>query len=372
MVRRPLRTPARQYQQRHVVPTGLLAVAIALASTFGHAHEEPANATVATIGARKVTRAELEGRVRGQMVEIETQRYELLSEGLDTLIDEILIEQEAAARKMTTDALIEAEVRDKIRAMNESDPIDEAAVQKFYDQYKDQLGNQPLDTVRPGIVNYLQQQRQGAVEAVFVRSLRDKTKVAILLQPPRVEVSAEGPSRGPADAPIIIVEFSDFECPFCQRAAAVVEQVMEQYKGKARLVYRHYPLPNHSNAQRAAEAATCANEQGKFWPYHDLLFRNQRALSTDDLNQYARDVELDETKFAACMDSGRAAKVVEKDIADGDAAGVNGTPAFFINGRPLSGAQPFESFSEAIDQELARRSPRAAVGGPPAGSPAGM
>lgn len=127
------------------------------------------------------------------------------------------------------------------------------------------------------------------------------------------------------------------------------------YGDRIRFVYREYPLPNHQNAHIAAEAGQCANEQGKFWPYHDRLFANQQRLSLPDLKQHAAELGLDTTRFNACVDSHKYAAVVDADIKMGNAAGVDGTPAFFINGRLISGAQPFEAFKRIIDEELSRK-----------------
>ena len=124
------------------------------------------------------------------------------------------------------------------------------------------------------------------------------------------------------------------------------------YGDRIHLVYREYPLPNHQNAKPASEAGQCANEQGKFWPYHDRLFANQQRLTAADLKQHAVELGLDAARFNACVDSHKYASVVDADIAMGNEAGVNGTPAFFINGRMLSGAQPFEAFKKIIDDEL--------------------
>ena len=148
------------------------------------------------------------------------------------------------------------------------------------------------------------------------------------------------------------MEFSDFECPFCVRAEEAVKQVMAAYPGKVRLVYRDYPLPFHARAQKASEAALCAGDQGKYWEMHEKLFANQKALEVGQLKQHAKDLGLTTDKFDKCLDSGEKAKIVDASKKAGEEAGVNGTPAFFINGRPLSGAQPFEKFKEIIDHEL--------------------
>jgi protein-disulfide isomerase len=172
------------------------------------------------------------------------------------------------------------------------------------------------------------------------------------LLPPKVEVAAEGPARGEDKAPVTIVEFSDFQCPFCGRAEETVKLVLDKYKGKVRLVYRDYPLPFHNMAQKASEAAHCAGDQGKYWQMHEKLFANQTALAVPQLKDHAKGLGLDASKFDKCLDSGEKTKIVDASKKAGDEAGVNGTPAFFINGRLISGARPFENFKEIIDYEL--------------------
>jgi len=179
-----------------------------------------------------------------------------------------------------------------------------------------------------------------------------------------VDVSVDDdPSIGPADAPITIIEFSDFQCPFCNRVQPTIKQILTTYGNKVRLVYRDFPLSFHQNAQKAAEASECVHEQDTanndanytlFWKYHDILFQNQDSLDTDNLKQYAIDIGLDSTTFNACLDSGKYRSEVQKDTADGSNAGVSGTPAFFVNGQLVSGAQPFSAFKTIIDAELAK------------------
>jgi protein-disulfide isomerase len=189
----------------------------------------------------------------------------------------------------------------------------------------------------------------------FIDRLKKELNVKVALKAPRHEVAAEGPSKGPATAPITIVEFSDFECPFCVKAEDTVKKVLDAYPGKIRLVYRDFPLPFHPSAQKAAEAAQCAGDQGKYWDMHEKLFANQKALEPAALKGYAKDLKLDQAKFDKCLDSGEKAKVVETNKKAGEKLGVTGTPAFFINGIQLTGAQPFEEFKSVIDQELASK-----------------
>jgi protein-disulfide isomerase len=189
----------------------------------------------------------------------------------------------------------------------------------------------------------------------YLATLRAKIPVKVMLDPPREKVADEGfPSKGPAKAKVVVVEFSDFQCPYCQRAEPVVEQVLKTYGDRIRFVYRHYPLPNHPNAHPAAEAAACAEQQGRFWQYHQVLFENPNRLSNDDLKAHAQTAGLDVAAFTSCFDNHRTKARVDKDIADANDAGVNGTPGFFINGRPLEGAQPFETFKQIIEEELNR------------------
>jgi len=161
------------------------------------------------------------------------------------------------------------------------------------------------------------------------------------------------PSKGPADAPVQIVEFSEFQCPYCGRVEPTVQQILSTYGDKVRLVFADFPLPMHNNAQGAAEAAQCAAAQGKFWEYHDVLFANQRALEVDKLKSYAADLGLDTDAFNTCVDQATYRSQVQSHQAIGRELGVTGTPAFFINGRFLNGAQPLDAFSSIIDDELA-------------------
>src|SRR3989442_5784065 len=188
----------------------------------------------------------------------------------------------------------------------------------------------------------------------FVEELKKTHKTTVALRPPVIEVAPAGrPERGGgAKASVTVIEFSDYQCPFCGRAESTVDEVMKQYGNKVRLVYRDFPLPMHPQARPASEAASCAGAQGKFWEYHAKLFANQTALGEDKLKEYAKDVGLDQAKFDQCLKDKPFKVAIDKDIADGAKVGVSGTPAFFINGRMLSGAQLFDKFKELIDEEL--------------------
>ncbi len=167
-----------------------------------------------------------------------------------------------------------------------------------------------------------------------------------------IDVSGR-PVRGSPNAPVTIVEFSDFECPFCQRAEPTVRQIMNDYNGKVKLVYMQFPLSFHPNAQKAAEASECAGDQGKFWEYNDRLF-DTKQLDVASLKQHAAGLGLDTAKFNACLDGGAKSSAVGAQAAMGSQNGVSGTPSFFINGKPIVGAQPYENFKAIIDAELAK------------------
>jgi protein-disulfide isomerase len=197
-----------------------------------------------------------------------------------------------------------------------------------------------------------------------------------MLEPPRVSVAAEGPSLGPADAPVTIIEFSDFQCPYCGRASNTVKQIHERYPKQVRIVYRHLPLDSiHPHARPAAEAAACANAQSRFWEFHDKIFANQRALSAPDLQRYAKEVGLDVAAFDQCVTERKFQALVDLDLKAANTAAAAagkrslGTPAFFVNGILVSGAKPAEEFYRLIDAELARAGvPPATAAAPAAGS----
>jgi protein-disulfide isomerase len=309
----------------------------------------------ARFGGQTLTIGELDAHIRDQLFEQASEGgdpaklYELRSQALEELIDERLIEAEAKARGLSPDDLAKLEAA-------KAAPVQQADIQKFFDEVKERLPKDAkVETFADQIRARLEAQNQAAARQAFVDGLREKAQVAVALEPPRIEVSAVGAALGPENAPITIVEFSDYECPFCKRAHPTVTEVVKRYPDKVRLVYRHFPLDNmHPNARPAAEASLCAEEQGKFWPYHDLLFASSDKLTAPTLRGVAEKAGLDLAKYDACVKERRHRARVDADVADGRAARVSGTPAFFVNGIPLSGARSVEEFVQIIDRELAR------------------
>ena len=340
----------------------LLGLPIALAACTGQRGATTAEApseVAAEIDGEPITVAELDERIKEELFQSRAgdaaKLYALRSDMLEEVIRERLLEAEAKRRGVPAEGVIELELK-------EMGPVPEEEIVAFYEQNFAKQGERKLEEIRDQIQRYLESRRAAEVP----RRLREKAAVEVMLAAPRYDVAAEGPSKGPADARITIVEFSDFQCPYCQRAAGTVDEVLAKYPGEVRFVYRHLPLDRiHPNARGAAEAAACADEQGQFWAYHDKLFENNRALAKEDLLRYASDAGLDAGRFQACFDERRFKDKVEADLQAARAVGISGTPAFVVNGILLSGAQPAEAFFKVIDQELARPAASGAAGGSP-------
>jgi protein-disulfide isomerase len=308
-----------------------------------------ATAVVAEIDGQPIQLGELERALGPALDRLQQQMYEMKRQKLDEMIGERLLEREAVARGTTVEALMQSEVFGKAGAVTDAD------VDRFYEQNRARLPDQPniMDQIR----TYLQQQRLAAQRETFVASLREKGKVVVSLEPPpvtRYDVRTEGaPFRGPADAPVTIVEFSDFHCPFCRRVKPTLAELLKRYPKEVRLVYRDLPLDSlHPEARRASEAARCAHDQGQFWAYHDELYNRGPDASPAALAAVAQTVGLDLPVFEQCLASGTHREAVQRDVDEATSLGANGTPAFFVNGRLLSGAQPLEAFVAVIEQEL--------------------
>ncbi len=327
---------------RVVIFTGLFLLLIG--STLASAQTLPD--VVATIQDQSITAEELTASIRGELLKLDTQRYQALKNGLDAIIGQRLTVLEAQKRQMSVEQLRQEEITAKVTQATDDE------VKKFYEENQNRI-NQLFDNIKGRIADYLNQRARQQRERAFLSELRKRYNVAIALEPPKVNVSVDDdPVLGAADAKVTIIEFSDFECPYCRRVQPTLKRLLKEYEGQVRLVFRDFPLSFHKNAHKAAEAAQCAGDQGKFWPYHDKLFE-QTALAPADLKKYAGEMELDLDKFSACLDSGKYTQEVEKDMQDGQAVGVNSTPSFFVNGQPLSGAVPYERFQELVEAALA-------------------
>jgi protein-disulfide isomerase len=322
-------------------------VAQASPAPAGHA-ELPE--TVATIGDDAITRAELEAKAAPGVMAAMQEAHKAREQALEGLIVDRLLETASKARDMEIEALLKIEVEDKATSASDEE------VEAFYNQNKAQMPG-PIEMMRDRIREHLGGQGKADRMRAYIDELKAASKVQTFLEPYRIEVPARDNAarKGTETAPVHIVEFSDFQCPYCTRAAATMDEVVAAYGDKVSLEYRHFPLDFHDRAHRAAQAAECANDQGKFWAYHDLLFANQKAMSEENLTSYAQQASLDADGFASCMSANKHSETVDADIAAGAQVGMSGTPGFYVNGRVLTGAQPFEEFKRVIDAELAAK-----------------
>lgn len=308
----------------------------------------PPKQPLAVVNGQRVYEEDLLPLVQRQLLPLQNQEYEIKKAALERLVEQKLIEAEAKAKGISLERLLEQEVGAKL-----SEPTEDE-IAAYYLGQQDRISF-PLEAIKPQLRLALKQAKLQQARQNYVNRLRERADVAILLRPPRVQVDYEQSRlRGSATAPVVIVEFSDFQCPYCRIVEPTLNGLLAKYAGRVSLAFRDFPLREiHPQAQQAAEAARCAGEQGKFWEYHDLLYADEAKLDAGSLTGYARRLGLDESQFNTCLASGKFKRAVEEDEQAGSKAGVNGTPAFFINGIFLSGAQPASVFEKIIEAELA-------------------
>lgn len=341
----------------------MLACALALAlAPVARAAEKPPAAparpgVVAWLGTESIDASEVDAAGGSRLFTLHTQEYQLRKQVLDEIIAKRLLEKEAKVRGISVEDLLKAEVEAKVTE------VTEAETKAFYEQNKGRMrpGTTEAEALKQ-IANMRRNERSGARRAEFVGGLRKAAGVKVMIEPPRFNVDPSGGVvKGDTSAPVTIVEYADYQCPFCGRALPALKQIEERYPGKVRLVFRDFPLTQiHPNAGKAAEAGLCANDQGKFWPMHDRLFVDPNKLGVEDLKTHASELGLDAAAFAACLDSGKHTAVWQRSLEEGQRYGLTGTPSFFINGRLLVGALPFESFALVIDDELDRAASKGA------------
>jgi protein-disulfide isomerase len=280
------------------------------------------------------------------------QLYQLERQKLDEHIGAMLVTDEARKRGVSVATLLEQEVNSKVQAPSEEE------IRSLYEKNKERIPVE-FEKVRDQIRNYLHEQKITERKIEYFKTLRINGNVATYLKPPelvRVELSVNGaPSKGSETAQVTIVKFEDFQCPYCKEVQANYQEVLKRYDGKVRLVHKDLPLDQiHPQARQAAEAARCADDEGRFWEYHDKLYASSPNAAPEDLKSYAKDLGLKQDLFNKCLTSGKYKETIQKDVIEGARLGLTGTPTFFINGRELSGAQSVEVISQIIDEELSR------------------
>jgi len=303
---------------------------------------------VATVGGQPLTAAPLLERLKPIIYKLRLEAYEVTRQRVDRLVDDMLLLEEARRRQVGPEEIVRAEISDKVR------PPTEAEVTQFYTENKSRISGD-LNSVRNQIAAYLQNESRQRFENDLSAKLRKGAEIRWLMIEPAQPVQNisvdDDPSRGEANAPVIIVEFTDFQCPACAAMHPVLEEVLKSYGNKVRFVVRDFPLNQHEWARKAAEAANAANAQGKFFEYISVLFKNQKALDVPSLKKYATELGLDRARFDAALDRGVYAAEIKKDIEDGEMYGVGSTPTIFVNGVQLRILSP-EGVRAAIDRAV--------------------
>jgi protein-disulfide isomerase len=329
--------------------------AVILAAPLIVSPQEPQK-PIAIVAGQPIYEQDLMSVAGPSLLELRKQEYKAKSEALDKLIRKKLVEAEAKKRGLTADELLKQEVDSKV-----ADPSDDEA-KGYYLAVKSQT-TLPFDQIKPQVKQLLKASEIQQEREKYVDSLRDKADVSILLHPPLVHVDYD-PARvkGGPGAGVTIVEFADFQCPYCGRVQPTLKNVLDKYKGKVKLAFKDFPLSAiHPHAEMAAEGSRCALELGKYWEMHDAMFGDQSKLDETALTKTAGGLGMDQNAFESCLKSGKYRAAVQQDEQAGTEAGVTGTPTFLINGEFLSGAQSEGQFEKVIESELASSGSRNSI-----------
>jgi protein-disulfide isomerase len=332
---------------KRIVTAGLLAFFVYVCSaSASDAVQTPPGTVVVEIDGKKLTPADLENKYPGRMFQARTAFYQAQRQALDEFIDQYLLERQAKIENLTVDELLERHVNQSIA----KDPTEEM-LRMYYEMVNT---TEPFEKVRGQIIDHLRKGRIAKAKTAYMQSLKTAAGITIGLQAPRAEISLQNtPIRGSAGAPVMIVEYADYECPYCQQVQPVVTRILTEYKGKVALAFKDTPLPMHANAAKASEAGRCAESQGKFWEYHDALF-SKKQLELPKLKELARELKLDGAAFDECLDSGARSALITTQLNEAQGLGVQGTPSFFVNGRSVYGNLSYEQLRQIVEEELTR------------------
>ena len=335
--------------------TACIAAGLLISLACSTQAQQPADAA-ARVGDRTITVRELDERWSkedpGAKAQAEQAVYDGRKAALDAIIADQLVAEAAKAKGVTPEAFVQAEVGKRVKAVTDTD------IRNFYVQNSERMQGRSFEQMRAAIQQYLSDQQLNTAKQDLIAELRKGgPPIRVVIDAPRttITVNPDDPSEGKADAPVTVVEYSDFQCPFCLRVMPTLKQLRAKYGDRMRLVWKDFPLTQiHPQAFVAAQAGNCAREQGKFWELHDKMFGNQSALQPDALKKYASEAGLDATKFNQCLDSSKYEARVQDALREGNRLGITSTPTAFVNGRLINGAQPIEVFQTVIDEELAR------------------
>ena len=301
---------------------------------------------LATVNGVNITSGDVEDSLKALIFDIQEQVYTLRKNELDLTINDTLLTQEAQKRKITTNALLDAEVKPK--------QVTEEQARAFHEQNKERISGDFAQT-KDSIISYLQQAEVRIAERAFVEKLRASASVQVFLKVPESPVfsisTEDQPSLGSANAAVTIIAFTDYQCPSCASMHPALQRLVKENGGKVRLVAKDFPLSQHAEAFKAAEAAEAAREQGKYWEYIQVLMQNQSSLGVDKLKNFAAELGLDRARFDAALDSGKFTEMVQSDVEEGMKLGLKETPSLFVNGRRVT-AKSYEDLKASLDAVL--------------------
>lgn len=328
--------------QRMLRFTRFAVVVVALSAIMGVAKAQDSE-VVSEIKGEKITRAQLHQQESGALLQARYDFYKAEQKALDELIARRLLEDEAGRQHLSVDELLKREVDSKVRDLTE---------EQLHTVYDVIAPKESFEAMRAKIQDSVHAQKVQKARIAYIDSLREKAHVLILLAPPSADfVVGDAARLGPATAPVQLVEFGDFECPYCIKVHPELQKLKAEFGDRLSLVFKNFPLPMHAHAEKAAEAARCAGVQDKFWPYHDRLFSSKQ-IDVPQLKQFATDLGLDVAKFDSCLDSGQQAAAVQKDVAEAQKIGLSATPSFFLNGHFFTGALEYEDLRRMVLREL--------------------
>jgi len=331
---------------KRIVKT-LIAGVLLAACAFGaesSGNTGSAGVTVVEINGKKITLGDFEQKHPMALFQARNGFFEAQRKAVIAFVDEYLLEDAAKKEGLTVDQLWEKKVTSKIA----KDPSDEAL--RVY--YEGVDTKETFEAVRDRIIQSIRARRESAAKEAYMLSLRAAAKISYHVAAPRVQMSMKDtPVRGASNAVLTLVEFADYECPYCQQIQPTLDKLEAEFKGKIAFAYKDMPLPMHANAPKAAEAAHCAGAQGKYWEYHDLLAKD-KLLAMTALKANARTLSLDTAAFDKCLDSGEKAPIIDLHKKEAETLGVQGTPTFVVNGRFIGGTPDYDQLKTILEEEL--------------------
>jgi protein-disulfide isomerase len=314
----------------------------AAAVLYGQAAQEPLQ-VVARVSGADLTLSDLQQDEGGKLLQAEYQYYLNERKALEELIDNRLLGDEARKKNIPLEQLLDTEVYKGVK-----DPTEDQ-LEVYYEGLDTQ---EPYQSVREDVLQHIRELRRTKARAAYVEQLRKEAKINVMLMPPSAQVNvSKAYARGSNNAPVVLVEFADYQCPYCQKVNPQIQQLKKEYGDNLTVIFKDFPLPMHHGSEKAAEASRCAGEQGKFWEYHDVLFYS-KLIDVDALKEHARVLKLDGDRFDTCLDSGAETGAVKKDLDEAKSLGLTGTPSFFVNGHFFSGVVDYAALKDIVNQQM--------------------